>query len=293
MHIGKWFQFERKDSKSHIELQAAQKLKEAQSAAALSEANMLLDALASMYERGFQLLGIESVTPTTYFAIAISQIRKRQRPWFLEIEMYRLPFVHHQEHIGHMDICLCKGRTVELVDWNVRETNQGHGSILMKHTLSFLRTIGYDYFVGKIQPQDYNHLELLLHFYQKFGFEVTPRENCHALKLYLFPDSKSYEQSMAKDNACLGHGVGSGEVEIRLQPIQLRLDVGQQTAVAPEILLAHTPLDSATFFSQNSKIASINDIGIITGVSPGTTEVFYQCGEIGAYCRVTVATPEL
>lgn len=288
MHIWKWLRSARKGSNPHAELQTALELEYARSSVALSEAKEKLDVLASMYDKGSLLLGIEAVTPTTYVAIAVSQIHKRQQRWFLEIDMYCLPFVHHQQHIGHMDICLCKGRTVELVDWNVNQPNQGHGSILMKYVLSFLRTIGYDYFVGNIQPRDYDHLELLLHFYRKFGFEITPRKNSYAIKLYLLPDSKLCEQSMAKDNAYVGHGAGSGDAEVKLQPIQLCLDVGQQAAVTPEICLANNPLNSATFFSQNPEIAAVDDTGTVTAVSPGTTEVFYQCGEVGAYCKVTV-----
>lgn len=288
MQIGRWFRSTHSNSKPRSELQSALEVKDTQSSTAISDAKEKLGILASMHDKGLLLIGIESVAPTTYFAVAVSQQNIRQQQKFLEIEMYWLPFVDHQQCVAHMDICLHKKRNVELVDWYVKQPNQGYGSILMKHVLSFLRTIGYDYFWGSIQPRDFDHLELLLHFYRNFGFEITPRKKSYAIKLYLLPDSKSSEQSMAMSNACVGHGIGTGEAEIKLQPMLLNLTVGQKAIVTPEICLEHTPLDLMAFFSQNPKIAAVDNSGTIVAISPGTTDVIYQCGEIGAYCRVTV-----
>lgn len=69
-----------------------------------------------------------------------------------------------------------------------RPQRRGYGSILMEHTLSYLRSAGFQTVTGIISPADFGHEEMLRHFYGKFGFEITNYPNERHLHLDLFDE---------------------------------------------------------------------------------------------------------
>ncbi|WP_206922949.1 GNAT family N-acetyltransferase [Alicyclobacillus suci] len=56
--------------------------------------------------------------------------------------------------------------------WSNTHENEGYGSLAMNHLISLARARKYKRIYGKIVQTDWEHVERLKHFYEKFGFEV-------------------------------------------------------------------------------------------------------------------------
>lgn len=99
----------------------------------------------------------------------------------IEIEMhndnlsiYIFAFYKNRE-VGRM---LCgidkEKRLIKIGDITCKKKNRGYGSLLMTKLIEFAKTNGFKVIIGWLSCVDKDHAKLLYHFYQKFGFEITP-----------------------------------------------------------------------------------------------------------------------
>ncbi|WP_206918349.1 GNAT family N-acetyltransferase [Alicyclobacillus suci] len=56
--------------------------------------------------------------------------------------------------------------------WSNRHENEGYGSLAMKHLIALARARKYKRIYGEIEQKDWDHVDRLIRFYEKFGFEV-------------------------------------------------------------------------------------------------------------------------
>lgn len=54
--------------------------------------------------------------------------------------------------------------------------NNGYGSILLNTLIDIAKSRNVSVISGWISRVDYNHIERILHFYQKHGFDVIQKE---------------------------------------------------------------------------------------------------------------------
>lgn len=67
-----------------------------------------------------------------------------------------------------------KSKSIKICDIYSDKKNRGYGSIMMQNLIEYGKKNDFIYIDGWLSRVDYGHKERLLHFYQKFGFKVTP-----------------------------------------------------------------------------------------------------------------------
>lgn len=158
------------------------KLQEEQQA--LREQIQAINDILSITENGYQLLGVAqpgSEVVATFIARFVPGNRERT------VFLCKLPITGLAEFdfIRDMRIRLKGTEAVFLVDWGSKIQDRGYGSIMMKHLICYLQSAGFERLTGSISHVDFDHLEKLIHFYTKFGFQITERENSYDLLLDL------------------------------------------------------------------------------------------------------------
>lgn len=74
---------------------------------------------------------------------------------------------------------------------------------------------------------------------------------------------------------------------ITLSDTELTLEIGQQEDIIPTVDPVNTT-DAIVWSSENTKIVSVDEYGIVEGLSGGTTNVVATCGKVSAVCKITV-----
>lgn len=67
-------------------------------------------------------------------------------------------------------------RLIKIGDITCKRNNKGYGSIMMAKLIEFAKTNGFKVIIGWLSYVDKGHEKRLYHFYQKFGFEITPND---------------------------------------------------------------------------------------------------------------------
>lgn len=152
----------------------------------------LLNNIASLVQMQLQLIGLDQMAGI-YVATVISPHRKGST--LRNVFLCQLPIgaAYMFESICSLDLKYIRcphGYTTEkkiayIDDWRSHIQDQGFGSCLMRHLIQFLSASGFDFLDGIISYVDFDHLEKLLHFYKKFGFEVLAQEDHYKLRLDL------------------------------------------------------------------------------------------------------------
>lgn len=75
---------------------------------------------------------------------------------------------------------------------------------------------------------------------------------------------------------------------IELNKTELNLLIGDATQLTATIYPSNTSDTEIVWSSDNIEIAKVSSTGEIFGVSEGTTTITAKCGEVSAFCRVTV-----
>lgn len=153
----------------------------------LRDYKKMLDALAELSTNGMQVIGVEE-KEGCYFAAAIRKVNSKdhvESSYISDIYFFRLPETHIVRCLGRMSTEIQNGCTIHLTDWNVKEVNQGFGSIFMKMVIDHYRNAGFQFIIGNTSFVDKDHMDLLLHFYLKFGFSVTETDERFVKHLHL------------------------------------------------------------------------------------------------------------
>lgn len=151
----------------------------------LSAAQDKLDSLIKLNSDNLCIIGIERQSNADY-VVVMSEAGFNHSDGGRSVYVYQLPYHHRQNWICHMDMHYSSVCEAYIYDWSSRYPNRGHGSILMKHLIRYLRTAGFRMLTGAIMPTDYGHEEKLRHFYSKFNFKITDHSDHRSLRLDLF-----------------------------------------------------------------------------------------------------------
>lgn len=73
-----------------------------------------------------------------------------------------------------MVTCIIKNQELEIADikFNNKYRRKGYGSELMKIVLEYSEKKKIKKVTGKLSVVDYDHKEMLFHFYEKLGFNI-------------------------------------------------------------------------------------------------------------------------
>lgn len=87
----------------------------------------------------------------------------------LRIEAYK-----NDKFMGQM-ICEIhkESKSIKICDIRSEKKNKGYGSLMMQKLIEFANQNDFIYIDGWLSRVHFDHKERLLHFYQKFGFEIT------------------------------------------------------------------------------------------------------------------------
>ncbi len=132
----------------------------------------VLHALYALFDKGYQLIGIDQSAKGKALAVVCYR-RTPGAPASDMFYLYPLPFANADDHVGALSLTFSASGSAYIEDIIAGPPGCGHGSILMKHVLSFLRTIGCKYVAGYLSYVDRDHWDKLIHFYEKFGFTIT------------------------------------------------------------------------------------------------------------------------
>lgn len=72
--------------------------------------------------------------------------------------------------------CIIQNQELRINDieiFNEEHRNKGYGSELMKRVLEYSEKKKIKKIIGELSVVDYDHKEMLFHFYKKFGFDIT------------------------------------------------------------------------------------------------------------------------
>lgn len=69
-----------------------------------------------------------------------------------------------------------KNKQIRINDINCKKNNKGYGSLMMEKLIDFAKANKFDVITGWLSCADKGHEKRLYHFYQKFGFEITPND---------------------------------------------------------------------------------------------------------------------
>lgn len=142
----------------------------------LQDVPELFTSIFRLFQEGYQVLGIEEKDGAFYAVVMDpsipnpSSLNNIDDRW---IYLYQLPYHSASPDFGHIGITIKSCCSVFIEDFEVSCANQGYGSMLLKNVISFYQKAGLRTILGKISPVDSDHLEMLCHFYKKFGFDVN------------------------------------------------------------------------------------------------------------------------
>ena len=152
-----------------------------------SSSQEILTSLCNVWKMGYQLIGIENRSGTI-FAVVMLTNTKQSADLTKDVHslyLLKLPELNTAHWYGMLSLQYHTNCSVEIIDWYARPTNNGYGNILLKHALTYLRNSGFQYVFGTICPTDYDHLAMLQHLYQKYGFQIKECKTGYSLRLDL------------------------------------------------------------------------------------------------------------
>lgn len=109
---------------------------------------------------------------------------KKKDTYDIDISEYKkFLFVHLQ--INDIPVskinCSMSGDVIEILDiipyTQKKYQNKGYGTKMMNELIKYARSHQYKYIIGSLSTVDLDHKERQWHFYQKFGFEITEKDN--------------------------------------------------------------------------------------------------------------------
>lgn len=80
---------------------------------------------------------------------------------------------------------------------------------------------------------------------------------------------------------------------ITLNLTELNLISGQSYQLVATILPSNTTFPVVTWTSSNPSIATVSEDGAVSAITEGNTKITATCGEVSAFCQVTVKNPEI
>lgn len=153
----------------------------------LRDYRVVLESLAALSGNGMQIIGVKEIDGT-FYAAAVSSVSEEEFNIGItanDIYFFRLPDIKIPQKLGYMYVHITTGCRILIKDWNVAERNQGFGSIFMRMVIDHYRNTGFQSIVGSTSFVDRDHMDLLLHFYEKFGFTITETDVEFSNRLYL------------------------------------------------------------------------------------------------------------
>lgn len=153
----------------------------------LQSFNDIWNSLCKLEQEGHHIIGVEE-KESVHYVVFIDGFDKSSQDQSRVIYLHTLPFRSTGDWIAYVSLeyhACCRARIGAV---ETRGYNQGYGSILMKHTLSYLQYAGFRTVTGTICPADFDHKDRLHHFYEKFGFEIRQQTNSEALYLDLLKE---------------------------------------------------------------------------------------------------------
>ena len=67
--------------------------------------------------------------------------------------------------------------SISIGDIQCEKNNKGYGSLMMQSLISYAKENNFSYIYGWLAKIDSDHTDRLYHFYEKFGFEITPNDD--------------------------------------------------------------------------------------------------------------------
>ena len=80
---------------------------------------------------------------------------------------------HKNKCVGRIN-CVKENEKITIGDIWCKKNNKGYGSVMMIALIDYAKQDEIEYIEGWLSDVDKDHIERLYHFYQKFGFEITP-----------------------------------------------------------------------------------------------------------------------
>lgn len=118
-----------------------------------------------------RILGIEQTKNGEWVIVYFS---KQKRSWKIKIKDCE------SAYLGHWDFCMetifTKNHTFHIADIKGPE-NRGYGSICMQYLKDMAIEENASLVTGDIAERDWDHLDRLVHFYQKNNFKVSVDED--------------------------------------------------------------------------------------------------------------------
>lgn len=71
--------------------------------------------------------------------------------------------------------------SISIGDIQCEKNNKGYGSLMMQSLISYAKDNKFSYIYGWLAKVDADHTDRLYHFYEKFGFEITPNDDGNKL----------------------------------------------------------------------------------------------------------------
>ncbi|MDE5567464.1 MAG: Ig-like domain-containing protein, partial [Muribaculaceae bacterium] len=82
--------------------------------------------------------------------------------------------------------------------------------------------------------------------------------------------------------------VDEEDIKIVLNKSAISLDKSQSFQLTATLMPAITIFDTVDWSSDNESVATVDESGLITAISPGETTITATCGEVSSTCKVTV-----
>lgn len=97
---------------------------------------------------------------------------------YFESPLLKVKAISNNRIMGYIT-CIVKEKdeVIEIGDIQCNKNNKGYGSLMMRELIVFGKQNNYKSIEGWISSVDLDHIERLHHFYQKFGFEITPNKD--------------------------------------------------------------------------------------------------------------------
>lgn len=80
--------------------------------------------------------------------------------------------IHKNNQVSMLKSCIIDNNII-LGDITCYKNNRGYGSVLLSKLIEYARENNYQSIEGWLSNVDKGHKDRLIHFYRKFGFEIT------------------------------------------------------------------------------------------------------------------------
>lgn len=84
---------------------------------------------------------------------------------------------YKNREVGRILCCINdENRQIKIGDITCKKNNRGYGTLMMEKLIEFAKANKFEVITGWLSYVDKGHEKRLYHFYQKFGFEITPND---------------------------------------------------------------------------------------------------------------------